>query len=111
MHVQYLLFILFIVPTAPQNFTSTSTKTSVTFSWRIPTCPNGLITHYILSIVTHNTSRNNTINVQEPKQGQLQEVISNFSPYQSYNASITASTIIGAGPPATTTGRTEPDSK
>ena len=101
----------FIVPTAPQNFTSTSTKTNVTFSWRIPTSPNGLITHYILSIVTHNTSKNITINIQEPKQEQLQKVISGFSPYQSYNASITAYTIIGAGPPATTTGSTKPDSK
>ena len=99
------------MPTAPQNFTSTSTKTIVTFSWRIPTCPNGLITHYILSIVTHNTSRNNTINVQEPKQEQLQTVISGFSPYQSYNASITANTIIEAGPPATITGITKPDCK
>ena len=42
---------------------------------------------------------------------ELKKVISGFSPYQSYNASVTASTIIGAGPPATTTGRTEPDSK
>ena len=100
----YSLF--FIVPTAPQNFTSTSTKTNVTFSWSIPASPNGLITHYILSIVTHNTSRN--INI---KKEQLQEVISGFDPYQIFNASITASTIIGAGPPATTTGRTEPDSK
>ena len=111
MHVQYSLFIFFIVPTAPHNFTSTSTKTNVTFSWEIPTSPNGLITHYILSVVTCNTLKNITINVQEPKQEQLQTVISGFSPYQSYNASITASTIIGAGPPATTTGRTEPDSK
>ena len=101
----------FIVPTAPQNFTSTSTKTSVTFSWRIPTSPNGLITHYNIFVVTHNTSNNITINDQEPKQEQLQTIISGFSPYQSYNASITASTIIGEGPPATTTGRTEPDSE
>ena len=100
----YSLF--FIVPTAPQNFTSTSTKTNVTFSWGIPTSPNGLIIQYILSIVTHNASRN--INIRKEI---LQEVISGFSPYQNYNASITASTIIGAGPPATTTGRTEPDSK
>ena len=112
MYHVYVLFIFFIVPTAPQNFTSTSTKTSVTFSWRIPTNPNGLITHYILSIMNHNISRNDTVNVQGPnKQEQLQKVISGFGPYQSYNASITASTIIEAGPPATTTGRTEPDSK
>ena len=107
----YVLFIHFIVPTAPQNFTSTSTRTNVIFSWSIPTSPNGIITHYILLIVTHNASKNITINDHEPKQEQLQTVISGFSPYQSYSASITASTIIGAGPPATTTGRTEPDSK
>ena len=105
------MFILFIVPTTPQNFTSISTKSNVTFSWRIPISPNGLITHYILSIVTHNTSKNRTINVQEPRQEQLQKVISGFSLYQNYTASITASTIIGTGPPATTTGRTELDSK
>ena len=105
------MYVLFIVPTAPQNFTSTSTKTSVTFSWNIPTCPNGLITHYILSVVTHNTSKNVTINDQEPKQEQLQTVVSGFIPYQSYNASITANTIIGAGPPATITGITKPDCK
>ena len=56
-------------------------------------------------------SKNISINIQEPKQEQLQAVISGFSPYQSYNASITASTIIGAGPPATITGRTNSDSK
>ena len=49
--------------------------------------------------------------IQDSNQEILQKVISSFSPYQSYNASITASTIIGAGPPATTTGRTKPDSK
>ena len=53
----------------------------------------------------------NIIHVQDSNQENLQKVISGFGPYQSYNASITASTIIGAGPPATTTGRTEPDSK
>ena len=34
-----------------------------------------------------------------------------FSPYQNYAASVSASTIIGAGPVVTTTERTLPDSK
>ena len=39
------------------------------------------------------------------------QVTDGFSPYQNYTASISASTIIGAGPVATTTGRTLPDGK
>ena len=39
------------------------------------------------------------------------QVTDGFSPYQNYTASVSASTIIGAGPVATTTGRTLPDSK
>ena len=101
----------FIVPNAPQNFTSISTKTSVTFKWKEPAIPNGVITRYSLSVFSLNTS--NTIIIIEDHfmDDEFKKVISGFGPYQSYNASITASTIIGAGPSATTTGRTKPDSK
>ena len=105
--------IYFIVPTTPTSFTSTTTKTNVTFRWRRPDSPNGIIIRYGLTVFNLNTS-NTTISIihsQDSNLENLQEVISGFSPYQSYNASITASTIIGAGPPASTTGRTEPDSK
>ena len=102
----------FIVPNAPQNFTSISTKTSVTFKWKEPAIPNGVITRYSLSVFSLNTSNTTNIIIEDQIiDDEFKKVISGFSPYQSYNASITASTIIGAGPPATTTGRTEPDSK
>ena len=100
----------FIVPNTPQNFTSISTKTSVTFKWKEPAIPNGVITRYSLSVFSLNTSNTTNINV-DGMDNEFKEFISGFGPYQSYNASITASTIIGAGPPATTAGRTEPDSK
>ena len=103
----------FIVPTAPINFTSNHTKTNITFRWRRPDSPNGVIIQYNLIVLNLNMPNTtiSIIHVQDSNQGNLQKVISGFGPYQSYNASITASTIIGAGPPATTTGRTEPDSK
>ena len=79
-----------------------------------PDSPNGVIIQYNLTVLNLNIP-NTTVSIihviQDSNQEVLQKVISGFSPYQSYNASITASTIIGAGPPATTTGRTEPDSK
>ena len=53
---------------------------------------------------------NYTINVTN-SQATVLQVIDGFSPYQSYTASVSASTIIGSGPVATTTGQTLPDSK
>ena len=49
-----------------------------------------------------------TINVTA-NQTAVSQVTGGFSPYQNYTASVSASTIIGAGPVATTTGRTLPD--
>ena len=106
-----LWLIYFVVPTAPINFTSNPTKTNITFRWRRPDSPNGVIINYKLTVLNLNTAISIIHVIQDSNQEILQKVISGFSPYQSYNASITASTIIGAGPPATTTGRTEPDSK
>ena len=51
-----------------------------------------------------------TINVTA-NQVTVSQVTDGFSPYQNYTASVSASTIIGAGPVATTTGRTLPDGK
>ena len=39
------------------------------------------------------------------------QLVDGLSSYQNYTASVSASTIIGAGPVATTAGRTLPDSK
>ena len=77
-----------------------------------PVTPNGVIIKYNLTVVNLNTG--NVIEYivdANPNQEMLQKVVSGFSPYQNYTASVSASTIIGAGPVATTTGRTLPDSK
>ena len=78
-----------------------------------PDSPNGVVIQYNLTVLNMNLPNTtiSIIHVQDSNKEILHKVISSFSPYQSYNASITASTVIGAGPPATTTGRTEPDSK
>ena len=77
-----------------------------------PVTPNGIIIEYNLTVVNLNTGNViKLIVVANPNQEMLQRVVSGFSPYQNYTASVSASTIIGAGPVATTTGRTLPDSK
>ena len=77
-----------------------------------PNIPNGIIIEYNLTVVNLNTGNVIKLIVDaNPNQEMLQRVVSGFSPYQNYTASVSASTIIGAGPVATTTGRTLPDSK
>ena len=77
-----------------------------------PVTPNGIITQYNLTVVNLNTGNVIELIVDAiPNQEMLQRVVSGFCPYQNYTASVSASTIIGAGPVATTTGRTLPDSK
>ena len=77
-----------------------------------PVIPNGIIIEYNLTVVNLNTGNVIKLIVDaNPNQEMLQRVVSGFSPYQNYTASVSASTIIGAGPVATTTGRTLPDSK
>ena len=77
-----------------------------------PNIPNGIVIEYNLTVVNLNTGNVIKLIVDaNPNQEMLQRVVSGFSPYQNYTASVSASTIIGAGPVATTTGRTLPDSK
>ena len=56
------------------------------------------------------TRHNYTILVAA-NQTTVTQLVDGFSPYQNYTASVRANTIIGAGPVATTAGRTLPDSK
>ena len=86
----------------------------MSFSWIRPDTPNGIIIEYNLTVVHVDTGNITDYIVDaNPNQEMLERVIGGFSPYQNYTASVSASTIIGAGPMATTTGRTlsEPDSK
>ena len=77
-----------------------------------PDAPNGIIIEYNLTVVHMNTGNiTDYIFDANPNQEIVEKVVSGFSPYQNYTASVSASTIIGAGPVATTTGRTLPDSK
>ena len=77
-----------------------------------PVTPNGIIIEYNLTVVNLNTGNITDYIVDaNPNQEIVEKVVSGFSPYQNYTASVSASTIIGAGPVATTTGRTLPDSK
>ena len=77
-----------------------------------PDAPNGIIIEYNLTVVHMDTGNITDYIVDaNPNQEIVEKVVSGFSPYQNYTASVSASTIIGAGPVATTTGRTLPDSK
>ena len=75
-----------------------------------PVTPNGIITKYNLTVVNLNTgSITDYIVDANSNQEIVERVVSGFSPYKNYTASVSASTIIGAGPVATTAGRTLPD--
>ena len=108
-----ITFIFSIVPEdSPQNFTSQPTKTTVIFTWTKPATPNGIIIKYFLIVTNLDTLAryDYTVNVTA-NQVTVSQVTDGFSPYQNYTASVSASTIFGAGPVATTTGRTLPDGK
>ena len=100
---------------APQDFISIPTKTDITFNWRHPATPNGIITQYKLVIVVlldnglfKGTTKIITVT---PNQHTVSITIDGFSPYQNYTATVSATTVVGYGPSATIKGRTDPDSK
>ena len=96
----------------PQNFTSAPTKTDVTFNWTRPATPNGIILQYNLTVINLDTNQtNNTMIDVSSNQVTVSMTIGGFSPYQNYTATVSASTVVGYGPSATTKGRTDPDSK
>ena len=96
---------------SPQDFTSIPNITDVTFTWTKPSLPNGIIIKYSLNVINQNTLtiHNYTIPVSV-NQTTVTQLVDGFSPYQNYIASVSASTIIGTGPVATTAGRTLPSS-
>ena len=97
---------------APQDFISIPTKTDITFNWRHPVTPNGIIIQYNLTVINLVTNQiNNTIINVTSNQETFSMTINGFSPYQNYTATVSASTSVGYGPSAITKGRTNPDSK
>ena len=87
----------------------------MTFNWRRPATPNGIITQYRLIIVINlgpNTFRSVTQLIDVTRnQDAVSITVRGFSSYQNYTATVSATTIVGYGPSATTEGRTDPDSK
>ena len=87
----------------------------MTFSWRHPTIPNGIVTQYRFDIEVNLGDSIFRITTQlidvTPNQSTVSITIRGFSPYQNYSATVSATTVVGYGPSATTKGRTDPDSK
>ena len=87
----------------------------MTFNWRHPATPNGIITQYRFVIEVNlgaNTLRATTQLIDvTPNQNTMSVTVRGFSPYQNYTATVSATTVVGYGPSVTTEGRTDPDSK
>ena len=97
---------------APRDFTSTPTITDVTFNWRIPATPNGIITQYNLTVVNLDTPNTTSYIIDvTSNQQQVSQLVTGFKPYENYTATVTGTTLVGYGPVAVTKGRTRPDSK
>ena len=107
-----IIFVCIVPVDIPQNFTSQPTKTTVLFTWTKPATSNRKIIKYFLIVTNLDTLAryDYTVNVTAD-QVTVSQVTDGFSPYQNYTANVSASTIFGAGPVATTTGRTLPDGK
>ena len=87
-----------LAPTGPpRGFLSTPGARSMTFSWSppAPTLRNGVITGYFLSCVPV-AGGGNTISMQYTAAGTF--TLGGFTPFTSYNCSISASNSQGSGP-------------
>ena len=92
--------------TPPDQFTSTPNVFDVLFMWGKPRMPKGIIVSYTINI-THINTVVTTTNIAKG----LSLNLAGFEPYQNYTATITAATVVGDGPPAVISGRTDPHSK
>ncbi|XP_019851146.1 PREDICTED: phosphatidylinositol phosphatase PTPRQ-like [Amphimedon queenslandica] len=95
---------------SPRNFTSIPDQYSILFSWIEPAITHGIIIRYNLTVTNLDESKSMSFIIKvNPDQRFIHHNVNGFGPYQNYTASVSASTIIGAGPVATTAGRTLPD--
>ena len=60
--------------------------------------------------MVNNQTNNKMIDVTS-NQVTVSMIVDGFLPYQNYTATVSATTVVGYGPSATTKGRTDPDSK
>ena len=85
------------------------------FNWRPPAIPNGIIIQYRFVFEINlgtNTFRTTTQLIDvTPNQNTVSTTVDGLSPYQNYTATVSATTVVGYGPSATTEGRTDPDGK
>ena len=91
-------FILLIGPDdAPQDFIFIPTKTDVTFNWRRPAIPNGIITRYRLVAVVNLGANTFTVITQlidvTSNQNTMSITVGVFSPYQNYTTTVSATTV------------------
>ena len=78
------------------------------FYWSPPLIPNGIIIQYNLTVCNIYTDTTTTYIINSSQDTYIAE---NFEPYQRYSASLAGGTVVGYGPPAYLSGRTESDSK
>ena len=97
-----------IVPEdSSENFISTPSTFNITFHWLPPSIPNGVIIQYNLTVHNINTGTTTKYIINSTDH----YTVGDFKPYQKYNASLSAGTKIGYGPPVFLSGRTKSDSE
>ena len=116
MHFYYHNLLLTVPSDAPQSFDTATSQFEVAFTWSPPMFPNGIITHYQLTLSTASITVEDAFDIDSYLIEATQEttytrIIDGFVPYQMYIATVAARTVLGYGPAAQTSGRTDPDSK
>ena len=82
-------------------------STSIQLSWQRPTTPNGVIVHYTL---VYQTTDGDPSPNQEPIPPTMTSFrVTGLNEYTDYTFTLTASTSLGAGPPAVATETTLED--
>ena len=86
----------------PQDFISIPTNIDVTFNWRCPTIPNGIITQYrlvvLVNVGTDLIRRITRLVDVTLNQKSISIIVDGFSIYQNYTATISDTTVVGYGP-------------
>ena len=100
----YLNFHILGPDTRPTMFTSSTTSTTITFTWGPPNTSNGMIIQYRLQC-----SDGRQVHIENVTGSQTTTTLSGLLPYTSYSCIITAHTSVGGGPPAAVSVTTEQD--
>ena len=105
------LLFLTLVPGPPTEFTGVSnTSTSITFTFKPPQKPNGVISNYLLQCYTA-MIENKIMHALSLNVAQDTGTLTELQPYTNYSCNITAHNIHGEGRAATTSVVTMQDGK